>query len=221
MSSSVVQHPVLWLIASLLAGMTVEWVLEIFYFRQRLFDAEARARRRGEELDSERFHHGRTQAELKARAAELDTAQKGRTLAESLLTAARGKLASAESELTATAAERLRLTSHDCLRLGIIDHTVQEPGEGAHTDHAETALILKRAVLRELARTQRLRPKRRIDQRYSRYRNIGSTRSWIRGRLERRLAHFTDRIGGFADRVRDRSSMRRRYEFGDDPDIPV
>ena len=45
----------------------------------------------GEELDSERFHHGRTQAELKARAAELDTAQKGRTLAESLLTAARGK----------------------------------------------------------------------------------------------------------------------------------
>lgn len=109
MSSSVVQHPILWLIASFLAGMAVEWILEIFYFRQRLFDAEARARRRGEELDSERFHHGRTQAEVKARTAELDTAQKGRTLAESLLTAARGKLATAESELTAAATERARL----------------------------------------------------------------------------------------------------------------
>ena len=120
------------------------------------------------------------------------------------------------------AAERLRLTSHDCLRLGIIDHTVPEPGEGAHTDHGETALILRRAVLRELARTQRLRPKRRIDQRYARYRHIGSTRSWIRGRLERRLAHITDRIGGFAGRLRDRSSMRRRYEYGgDETDIAV
>ncbi|MBL9176313.1 MAG: hypothetical protein JNL10_22410 [Verrucomicrobiales bacterium] len=109
MSSSVNQHPILWLIAAFLAGMMVEWILEIFYFRQRLFDSEARARRRGEELDSERFHHGRTQAELKTRTGELDTAQKGRTLAESLLTAARGKLAVAEAELVAAAAERTRL----------------------------------------------------------------------------------------------------------------
>ncbi|MCC6958457.1 MAG: acetyl-CoA carboxylase carboxyl transferase subunit beta [Dehalococcoidia bacterium] len=120
------------------------------------------------------------------------------------------------------AAERLRLTSHDCLRLGIIDQTVAEPGEGAHTDHAETALILRRAILRELARTQRVRSKRRLEQRYTRYRSIGSTRSWLRGRLERRLAHFTDRLGGWMDRMRDRSSMRRRYEFGgDESDIAV
>ncbi|MEO8538186.1 MAG: carboxyl transferase domain-containing protein [bacterium] len=120
------------------------------------------------------------------------------------------------------AAERLRLTSHDCLRLGIIDHTVQEPGDGAHTDHSETAIVLRRAILRELSRIQKLRPKRRMEQRYSRYRHIGSTRSWIRGRLERRLAHLTDRIGGFTDRLRDRSTMRKRFEYGgDERDIPV
>jgi acetyl-CoA carboxylase carboxyl transferase subunit beta len=118
------------------------------------------------------------------------------------------------------AAERLRLTSHDCLRLGIIDHTVPEPGDGAHTDHAEAALLLRRAILRELSRIQRTRPKRRLEQRYARYRQIGSTRSWIRGRLERQLAHFTDRVGGMAGRVKDRSTLRRRYDFGDD-DIPV
>lgn len=118
------------------------------------------------------------------------------------------------------AAERLRLTSHDCLRLGIIDHTVPEPGDGAHTDHAEAAVLLRRAILRELSRVQRTRAKRRVEQRYARYREIGSTRSWIRGRLERQLAHFTDRMSGAAGRLRDRSTPRRRYDFGDD-DIPV
>ncbi len=120
------------------------------------------------------------------------------------------------------AAERLRLTSHDCLRLGIIDHTVPEPGEGAHTDHAETAILVRRRVLRELASLQRTRAKRRVEQRYARYRQIGSTRSWIRGRMERRIAHFTDRLGGLLDRVRDRSAMKRRFDYGgDESDIPV
>jgi acetyl-CoA carboxylase alpha subunit len=119
------------------------------------------------------------------------------------------------------AAERLRLTSHDCMRLGIIDRTVPEPGEGAHTDHAETALLLRRSILRELSRIQRTRPKRRLEQRYARYRHIGSTRSWLRGRLERRMAHFTDRLGGFVSRLRDRSTVRRRYDFDDQTDFPV
>jgi len=119
------------------------------------------------------------------------------------------------------AAERLRLTSHDCLRLGIIDHTVPEPGEGAHTDHAEAALLLRRSILRELSRIQRIRPKRRLEQRYARYRQIGSTRSWLRGRLERRMAHFTDRVGGYLDRLRDRSKVRRRFDYEGDFDIPV
>ena len=118
-------------------------------------------------------------------------------------------------------AERLRLTSHDCLRLGIIDRTVPEPGDGAHTDHDETALLLRRSILRELARISRTRSSRRVEQRYARYRHIGSTRSWIRGRLERRMAHLSDRIGGFLARVRDRSTPRRQFDYSDESDIPV
>ncbi|MCL4240307.1 MAG: acetyl-CoA carboxylase carboxyl transferase subunit beta [Dehalococcoidia bacterium] len=117
-------------------------------------------------------------------------------------------------------AERLRLTSHDCLRLGIIDHTVPEPGDGAHTDHAEAAMLLRRSILRELARTQREKSKRRVERRYARYRQIGSTRSWVRGRLERRLAHLQDRIGAMADRLRGKT-LRRRFDFGEDTDIAV
>lgn len=120
------------------------------------------------------------------------------------------------------AAERLRLTSQDCLKLGIVDGTVPEPGDGAHTDHGEAASLLRRAILRELTRIQRTKPKKLVEQRYTRYRQIGSTRSWVRGRLERRFAHLLDRIGGLRDRVRGRSSnIRRRVEFGDHPDIPV
>ena len=60
------------------------------------------------------------------------------------------------------------------------------------------------------------------ERRYERYREIGSTRSWLRGTLERRLAHLFDRIGGIRDRLHSRSSnIRRRVDFGDHPDIPV
>ncbi|WP_322795411.1 carboxyl transferase domain-containing protein [Tepidiforma sp.] len=117
-------------------------------------------------------------------------------------------------------AERLRLTSHDCLRLGIVDHTVPEPGEGAHTDHAAAAALLRRAVLRELARLRRKRGSRRLEERYSRYRELGSTRSWLRGRIERRLAHLQDRMGSWFDRLRGRA-FRRRADYPDDAGIPV
>lgn len=119
----------------------------------------------------------------------------------------------------AEVAERLRLTSHDCLRLGIVDHTVPEPGEGAHTNHAEAAALLRRAITRELARLRRMRQKRRLEARYARYRETGSTRSRIRGRLERRWAHLQDRIGGALDRLRGRA-FRRRADFPDEG-IPV
>lgn len=120
------------------------------------------------------------------------------------------------------AAERLRLTSHDCLKLGIVDRTIPEPGDGAHTDHAEAAELLRRGILRELTRIQRQRPKRRLEKRYARYREIGSTRSWLRGRLERRMAHFLDRAGGTWDRIRSRGNgSRRKMDFGEHPDIPV
>ncbi len=124
------------------------------------------------------------------------------------------------SERAGEVAERLRLTSHDCLRLGIIDHTISEPGDGAHTDHVETANLVRRSVLHELSRMQRKKPKKRVEQRYARYREIGSTRSWVRGRLERRFAHLQDRIGAMVDRFRSRTIRRRRADYGES-DIAV
>ena len=97
-----------------------------------------------------------------------------------------------------------------------------EPGEGAHTDHTEAALLLRRSILRELTRLQNTRTKKLLERRYERYRETGSTRSHVRGTLERRLAHLFDRVGGARDRLlRRSSSFRRRADYGEHPDIPV
>ena len=132
------------------------------------------------------------------------------------------KILYGEAARAGEAAERLRITSHDCLKLGIVDVTVPEPGEGAHTNPREAAALLRRSVLRELVRLERLREKTRLERRYTRYREIGSTRSWVRGTLERRLAHLNDRLGSAFERMRRRSSTGpRRPDYGDYPDIPV
>jgi acetyl-CoA carboxylase carboxyl transferase subunit beta len=127
-----------------------------------------------------------------------------------------------EAGRASEAAERLRITSHDCLRLGIIDRTVPEPADGAHTNHEEAALLLRRAIMRELTRLQAMREKARLDARYRRYRGIGDTRSWLRGTVERRLAHLSDRAWGLWDRVRGTPSELRRRDgsHGEVTDIP-
>ncbi len=55
-----------------LSGFGLNWLLQVFYLRRRLFELESRVRRNREELDSERFAHGRSAAELRAKISELE-----------------------------------------------------------------------------------------------------------------------------------------------------
>lgn len=105
-------------------------------------------------------------------------------------------------------AERLRLTSHDCLRLRVIDDTVPEPREGAHVRREEAARLLRRALIRHLVEIQRERPGRRLKRRLQRYRALGPVHTSLRGRIERRLAHLTDAAAGWWERVRRRTDRR-------------
>lgn len=116
-------------------------------------------------------------------------------------------------------AERLRLTSRDLLRLGIIDETIPEPGDGAHTNHAEASLLIRRSIVRNLTGLRRTKPSKRVNQRYERYRHLGSTRSSIRGRMEQKLAHIADRAQRMFE-WRRRRATRRQGET-DSYDIPV
>ena len=72
------------------------------------------------------------------------------------------------------AAAALKITAPDLLDLGLIDGIIPEPGEGAHTDPdaaAEAVRVTLRASLAELSGLTR---KQLIDDRYDKFRKMGS-----------------------------------------------
>ncbi len=77
----------------------------------------------------------------------------------------------AQAEL---AAQALRLTSGDLLRLGIIDEIVPEPPEGAHTDHDKAARHLGDAIETHLKALVGCTPAQLIDDRYKKFRLMGN-----------------------------------------------
>ncbi len=74
----------------------------------------------------------------------------------------------------ATAAVAMKMTAADQRALGVVDIVVPEPGEGAHTDHEETARRLKEIIVDRLAALDALSLDELVDQRYRRYRSLGS-----------------------------------------------
>ncbi len=71
------------------------------------------------------------------------------------------------------AAEALKLTAPDLLRLGIADAVIPEPPGGAHYDPDAMAAILKRTVLTELDELGRVPIDQLLEQRYRKYRRLG------------------------------------------------
>lgn len=72
------------------------------------------------------------------------------------------------------AAAALKITAPDLLNLGLIDGIIPEPGEGAHTD-ADAAAEAVRVTLRaSLAELSGMTPKQLIDDRYDKFRKMGS-----------------------------------------------
>lgn len=79
-----------------------------------------------------------------------------------------------DSSRAPAAAASLKMTAPDLLRLGLIDGIVPEPPEGAHADPDGAAEAL-RIVLREaLASLQGMTPQQLIDDRYKKFRAMGS-----------------------------------------------
>lgn len=72
------------------------------------------------------------------------------------------------------AAEALRLTAADLLRLGIMDAVVPEPEGGAHTDPATAAANLKTAIVSSLRELLGDTPEQLLKQRYDRFRAFGT-----------------------------------------------
>jgi acetyl-CoA carboxylase carboxyl transferase subunit alpha len=72
------------------------------------------------------------------------------------------------------AADALKLTAPDLLGLGVIDEIIKEPIGGAHTDPAGAVTFLDDALSRALAESAALDVETRLEQRYQKFRKMGS-----------------------------------------------
>ena len=71
------------------------------------------------------------------------------------------------------AAESMKITAPDLLRLGVIDAIVPEPVGGAHNDPDEAARLLDTPLARALADVAAMPTPRRLDARYAKFRQMG------------------------------------------------
>ena len=72
------------------------------------------------------------------------------------------------------AAEVMKITAPDLLRLGVIDGVVPEPVGGAHRDWDAAAGNLKAALREHLEELNRLAPEVLVTERYEKFRRIGA-----------------------------------------------
>lgn len=71
------------------------------------------------------------------------------------------------------AADALKLTANDLLKLGIIDRIIDEPSGGAHRNHQEAAHILKAALLEEIELVSKVKKEKLLDNRIKKFEKMG------------------------------------------------
>ena len=72
------------------------------------------------------------------------------------------------------AAEALKLTAEDLLRLGLVDEIIAEPIGGAHFDPEAAGESLRAVLIRHLTELRRTRPEKLVKRRYDKYAAMGA-----------------------------------------------
>lgn len=79
-----------------------------------------------------------------------------------------------DSVFASSAAEAMRITAPELVRLGLVEEVIPEPTGGAHTDAPGAAEAVKNAILRTLPELERLPLGDLLERRYQRFRAIGA-----------------------------------------------
>ncbi len=72
------------------------------------------------------------------------------------------------------AAEAMKVTAPDLLKLKIIDEIIKEPEGGAHRDYDLAANVVKEAILKHLRELVKIPPKKLIEQRMEKFSKMGA-----------------------------------------------
>lgn len=94
------------------------------------------------------------------------------------------------------AAVAMKVTAGEQHELGIVDEVVTEPGEGAHTDPAETAQRIKDIVIERLDALGRIPIDDLVEARYKRYRAYGPFTVADRPTVPPERVRLADRLRG-------------------------
>jgi len=71
------------------------------------------------------------------------------------------------------AAEALKLTAQELLKLGVVDEIISEPQGGAHRNYEEAAKNVKEAIVNNLREIKKIPWQERLNLRYEKFRKIG------------------------------------------------
>ena len=74
----------------------------------------------------------------------------------------------------AEAAEALKLTAQDLIKLGVVDEIIPEPEGGAHRDHETAAKTLGEALRSNLDRLLKMPIAQLLEARYAKFRRLGN-----------------------------------------------
>ena len=79
-----------------------------------------------------------------------------------------------DAKFAPQAADALKLTAPDLLRLNLIDRIISEPVGGAHADPSAMIATLRSTVAGEISRLETIPTERLVSDRYEKYRRLGS-----------------------------------------------
>ncbi len=71
------------------------------------------------------------------------------------------------------AAEALKISAKDLLKLEVVDGVIEEPLGGAHRNWSGAAELVKKTIKKELAELSAMSPEELTEQRYQRFRKLG------------------------------------------------
>lgn len=105
-----------------------------------------------------------------------------------------------DPEAAKEAAVAMRLTAREQQALGVIDTVIGEPGEGAHSDPAETAKRLREAIVAQIESLAGKEIDALLEDRYARYRDYGAfTTSELPVKERRERQGVVDRLRALLD----------------------
>ncbi|MEZ4443460.1 MAG: acetyl-CoA carboxylase carboxyltransferase subunit alpha [Polyangiaceae bacterium] len=79
-----------------------------------------------------------------------------------------------DGALAGKAAEQLKITAQDLLRLGVVDEVIGEPSGGAHQDYDEAGRLVREGIVRSFSLLDGMGGDELVRHRYDRFRALGA-----------------------------------------------